>query len=510
LSFEEGINRIGTGAFQNLRGLETVAFPASLQVIGEFAFLYCTYLRHLSFPTGSQLRCIHGGAFTGDRLETVFLPANVQEIDPSAFDYYVWPRIEFEGPPPISITDRFLCSADSRILLAILWSDRETIVPAAIEVIGPGVFADSDLISSVVFETGTRLKEIGEAAFAKSYPFTAFVLPSSVETLGDRCFEKCGTMTKFTFEDSSKLKRIGERAFAKAQLTSITIPASTEEIDGSAFVDCPLREIRVAAGCHIFMIEGNMLLTSFATEIVRYFGEELEIIVPSKVEILGKSCFEACNEFEQILFANDSKLRRIGRSALANCESLKSISIPAGVEIIEESAFKRCPEFESCSIAENASLATIEKESFYGCQSLSAFYIPRSVQIIGENCFQECRGLESCLIAEDSALARIEKGTFSECNVLRSFCIPKSVEFIGEDCFRKCCSLHRLRFVSGESLQKFIYDSSLDEALGFLGCDEVSSLLVIEIEDENVTFDFSGWSSVSDESSHLTLVRAIP
>jgi hypothetical protein len=53
-------------------------------------------------------------------------------------------------------------------------------------------------------------------------------------------------MTTIKFADSSKLKRIGERAFAKSGLASVTILASTREIDGSAFVGCPLIEIPLA------------------------------------------------------------------------------------------------------------------------------------------------------------------------------------------------------------------------------------------------------------------------
>jgi hypothetical protein len=123
-------------------------------------------------------------------------------------------------------------------------------------------------------------------------PPTAVIVSSSVETLRDRCFEGCSKMTAITFEDCAKLRRIGERAFASCPLQSITIPASTEEIDGSAFVQCPLQMITVAPGNQNFRIEGNALITSDGTKIVRHIGNELEIIVSRTVEIFGKLCFE--------------------------------------------------------------------------------------------------------------------------------------------------------------------------------------------------------------------------
>jgi hypothetical protein len=75
-------------------------------------------------------------------------------------------------------------------------------------------------------------------------------------------------MTTITFENSSKPKRIGERAFAGSHLRSITIPASTEEIDGSALGECRRIEIEVATGSRNSMIEFSSLVTTGGTEIV--------------------------------------------------------------------------------------------------------------------------------------------------------------------------------------------------------------------------------------------------
>jgi hypothetical protein len=110
-----------------------------------------------------------------------------------------------------------------------------------------------------------------------------------VESRGDRCFWHCYNLKTVTFAEISHLKRIGECAFVGCKMRSITIPASVEEIDGSAFVDCPMMEIRIAPGSRNFMIERNILCTADRTVIVRCFGREREVIVPADVEVLGKS-----------------------------------------------------------------------------------------------------------------------------------------------------------------------------------------------------------------------------
>jgi hypothetical protein len=263
LVFEEGVVRIGPEAFQGCSQLETVTFPASLEVIGEYAFLFCNSLRRLRFAAGSQLQSIHKNAFAFAPLQEVILPEKVKEIDPSAFNNAVWRLVQVDGPPIFAVNGDFLSSPDSRILLKLLSPVGTVAIPAVIEVIGPEAFSRSSWIVGIEFESGTRLNEIGVSAFADCNSLKSFIVPSSVETLGDRCFEKCSKLTRVTFETSSKLKRIGERAFAESVLTSITIRASTETVDGSAFVGCPLKAIEVSPGSETFKIEGHFIMKAF-------------------------------------------------------------------------------------------------------------------------------------------------------------------------------------------------------------------------------------------------------
>jgi hypothetical protein len=262
-----------------------------------------------------------------------------------------------------------------------------------------------------------------------------------------------------TFAEKSKLKKIWERAFRFSAIKSITIPASVNEIDGSAFVRCPLEEIDVDPGNPRFIIRGNALLTSDGTEIVKSIGIQREIFVSREVEVLHSTCFRSLWHLTEVKFESESKLRKIGRSALSGCDSLRSIVVPASVTEIEESAFKDCIGLEDCWIHENALLTTIGQKAFAGC---------------------------SCL---------------------RSFYVPKSVEEIGEKCFKKCASLSRLKFGSGDTLKRIVRTGTLDEALEHLGFTEISQLFRIEVEDDCTDLTFPGWVPVADEVSHLTLAR---
>jgi hypothetical protein len=458
LRFEEGVERIKFAAFAFCDLQNAIVFPASLVTIDERAFDGCEDLREVTFTAGSKLQYIGKDAFRECPLKTVLLPANFTEMDPSAFYPKVWRILTFDGPSPILVSRDFVCSPDSRTMLKCLVDDMTIEIPAQIEVIGKNAFRYC-FLDTVIFANGSRLREIGKEAFCNSEGLSTITLPSSVEILGDRCFMYCVHLTIVTFGEISNLKRVGERAFAFSSIHSITIPASTNEIDGSAFAGCALEMIDIAPGNRRFFLTGNTLLTSDGTEIVKSFGMQQKIFVPREVEILQTSSFESLSELTELRFESESKLRRIGRSALSGCDSLRRILLPASVSEIEEFAFKECIGLEDCSIQKNAILMNIGKEAFAGCSSLRSFYV------------------------------------------------PKNVERIGESCFNKCPSLYRLKFASGETLKIIVRDRTLDEALEHIGVTYIWSLFQIEVEEDGSDLSFPGWVSLADESSHLTFTR---
>jgi hypothetical protein len=459
LSFEEGILKIGAYAFSWCLSLAEATFPASLIVIEANAFQFCSGLSQITFAVGSQLQYIRTEAFSFCPLIEVVIPRSIVEIDPSAFSDEVWRK---SVTPLFLIDGEFILWVDSRTMIHRNSGGQDLLVGSNIEVIGANAFR-SRKISTVHFEPGTRLREIGPEAFAACLRVKEFNVPESVEILGARCFEGCSNMETIEFEGSSRLKRIGERAFRESDLHSITIPALTEEIAGSAFVNCRLLSIQVAPGSLNFKVEGDFLVTSDGREIVRYFGRDPEIVVDEKVRVLGKSCFEGCKYIVEIYFEVGSELERIDRAALRDCTSLSIIDIPASIRIIEESSFEGCEE------------------------------------------------LESCIIPRDSKLVTLGAKAFAKCTSLRSFSIPRQVGEIGSNCFKKSMYLYRLSFQSSESLARIIGNRSLDDALDEFGVSASSSLFRIEVGDGGMRLKFPGWTYVCGCEGDLerSLVRNV-
>jgi hypothetical protein len=86
----------------------------------------------------------------------------------------------------------------------------EIILSASVEVLGEGCFARSRSLSSVTFESGSRLSRIEEWLFCQT-GLVEMIIPASVEVLGENCFYECISLSSVTFASGSKLSRMDKR-----------------------------------------------------------------------------------------------------------------------------------------------------------------------------------------------------------------------------------------------------------------------------------------------------------
>jgi hypothetical protein len=63
-------------------------------------------------------------------------------------------------------------------------------------------------------------------------------IPASVEFIGEYCFPRCVSLTSLTFESGSKLSRIEKETFAETGLHAIVIPESVEFLGEGCFAQC--------------------------------------------------------------------------------------------------------------------------------------------------------------------------------------------------------------------------------------------------------------------------------
>lgn len=163
----------------------------------------------------------------------------------------------------------------------------------------------------------------------------------------------------------------------------------------------------------------------------------IKLEIENGVEEIKPFIFKGLSWIKQVSFEKNSKLKRIGEFAFANCNNLISIEIPNSVTSIGSSAFWDCSKLTSITIPEG--VTSIEDLAFFHCGSLKRVTIPSSVTSIGNEAFRYCNSLTSIEIPE--GVTSIGVSAFNWCGSLKSIKIPDSVTSIGSFAFYGCSNL---------------------------------------------------------------------
>jgi hypothetical protein len=65
---------------------------------------------------------------------------------------------------------------------------------------------------------------------------TKVMIPADVCEIGTKCFYSCKSLCEVTFETGSKLKEIGNKAFYRTNLAKIEIPSKCEVLTGGSLM----------------------------------------------------------------------------------------------------------------------------------------------------------------------------------------------------------------------------------------------------------------------------------
>jgi hypothetical protein len=302
-------------------------------------------------------------------------------------------------------------------------------IPSSVERLGTACFCGCESLSTITFESDSKLSSINNNAFYFCSSLSAIWIPSSVEMLGEQCFYGCESLSTITFESDFKLSSIGQYAFAEcSSLSSICIPPGLEEISGLAFFLVNLRDLSVADGNRHFKVCGDFLLDFDCLVLKVYFGTGGTVTIPNTIARIDAGCFCGSATLSELIFESGSKLSSIAEYAFSNCSSLSSICIPSSVEMFGEECFYRCDSLSTITFESDSKLSSIAKCAFADCSSLSSICIPSSVEMLGERCFYGCKSLSTITFESDSRLSSIKASAFSACSSLSSIWCPSSLE----------------------------------------------------------------------------------
>ncbi len=200
---EEGITRIGAGAFASLSGLKEVVLPSTVTEISNSAFSGCEALETINLP--DAVVAIGEDAFTFcNSLTSVEMPKALREIDVGAFRNC----IALESVKLNENLERI--GAES-------FSDCSSLksidIPDKVKTIGYRAFNGCTSLKTVNF--GKNVSKMGRAAFAYCESLEKVVLPDKMARVPMRAFWECASLKEVVF--SSGTKELGLNAFGNCR-----------------------------------------------------------------------------------------------------------------------------------------------------------------------------------------------------------------------------------------------------------------------------------------------------
>ena len=274
---------------------------------------------------------------------------------------------------------------------------EKVVIPEGVESIGVDAFSNYEFealsLSQVILPSTLRIIE--NRAFSQidgavgEGNFKSIVIPEGVERIEAAAFVNNSMLESVQLP--STLKFLGDNAFGVSALTSITVPASTIEIEGQPFAFTrTLTSLIVEAENPFYDSRDNCnAIIETATNTLQ--EGTVATVIPSSIRIIGKSAF----------------------SGLGN---LGKFNIPEGVECIEESAFYNCL-YESLSLPHTLRIIGDYAFSHWGDLGLSTIVIPEGVETIGEYAFS----------GQNEMLKRVE--------------LPSTLKSLGSYIFNSCPNL---------------------------------------------------------------------
>jgi hypothetical protein len=230
------LRRISPDSFRDTV-LRSLCVPASVDrfVYGYGYGVFPPSLRVLTFEAGSGLRRIEDRlCFPGEDFY-VWLPASLEFIDGRSIvpgtnsQNYLSNSVTWAldpGNPNFKVVDGILMSSSKRSVIRYCGGDDGTRLDSLIEELGTRSFY-SLLISAFAFPEPSRLRLIGEQAFACCWRLGVIAIPSTVEVIGRGAFQNCMMLQEVRIASGSRLRLIEKDAFDDCRhLNPVDVPSS--------------------------------------------------------------------------------------------------------------------------------------------------------------------------------------------------------------------------------------------------------------------------------------------
>ena len=192
--------------FDSYNSITKVVIGSSVTSIGDYAFRLCYNLTSVSL--GSSLTSIGSMAFYNTGLTSFTVPASVTAIGDGAFaNTDITSYSVASGNTSFKVTSGVLFSYDGTTLVSYPRKSTATSysVPYTVETIAPYAFYENEYLTSITFNSSSRLVHIGDHAFYSCNRLASIKsLPTSLRTVGSYAINSA-SLTSITYKGTSSL-----------------------------------------------------------------------------------------------------------------------------------------------------------------------------------------------------------------------------------------------------------------------------------------------------------------
>lgn len=326
-------------AFSELKKIEFISIPGTLEKIGTDCFKDCISLKEVRYEPGEGI--LPGADFSKCPLEKVFLG---RDMGYSFFvEHPTLKEVTFAGTCTYAGGLRGCKNMEKVIILSEYVTSiydngfqdcvnlKSINLPLSVDTIFGGAFTNCFKLNNVVLPE--KLSVIKGWAFYGCTSLTSINIPGSVEILQAGAFISCTALNKVTFEEGTKI--IDEACFRDcSSLTNVEFSNTINKIGDYAFMNC--------INLKMDNLPDNLEEIGYGA--FKNCRNITELSLPLKVTSLGGDSFKECENLTSITLHEN--LEEIGYNAFDKCINLKSITIPSSVNSINR-AFSNCTSLES-------------------------------------------------------------------------------------------------------------------------------------------------------------------
>ena len=267
---------------------------------------------------------------------------------------------------------------------------------------------------------------------------------------------------------------IGEGAFSNCGLLSVELPNSVTAVGEGAF----------GVNQEMTSFKFSDAMTSTGKSVLACCSMLTSVTLPATLKTIDDEAFALTNLISVVI---PDGVTRIGKEAFTWCQKLTSVTIPASVVKIGDNAF----EFTNLSdVPRMDGMTSLPGGIFFLCGNMKDITIPANITKIYGGAFSHT-GVERVHIAGPVTL--LDNNAFYNCNSLKTINLPESLKTIGQGVFWNTA----IEYIQLPSQLKYIGDGAFENChqlraieipnsvteLGwnvFQGCDRLSSAKLSE------------------------------